>query len=65
VNGYLEGQVSPGTTQVFTTTRRRCPIVLKGWGVADETIFGPVVLQGRFDKYTWNITNDDGIPDVP
>lgn len=65
VNGYLEGQVSPGTTKVFTITQRWNPIVLKGWGDADETIFGPVVLQGRFEKYTWNINNDDGIPNPP
>jgi hypothetical protein len=65
VNGYLKGQVSPGTTQTFTVDQRWNPIVLKGWGDADETIFGPVVLQGAFDKYTWNINNDDAVPNVP
>ncbi len=62
VNGYLKGQVSPGTTQVFTVDQRWNPIVLKGWGDEDAYIFGPVVLQGRFDKYTWNINNDDAVP---
>jgi hypothetical protein len=65
VNGYPEGQVSPGTTRVFTITQRWNPIVLKGWGNEDEYTFGPVVLQGRFDKYTWNINNDDAIPVPP
>lgn len=63
-NGYLLGQVNPGTTRVFTIDQRWNPIVLKGWGDMDETTFGPVVLQGRFDKYTWNINNDDGIPNM-
>jgi len=62
VNGYLKGQVTPGSTQVFTVDQRWNPIVLKGWGDADENVFGPVVLQGRFDKYTWNINNDDSVP---
>lgn len=65
VNGYLKGQVPPGTTQTFTVDQRWNPIVLKGWGDSDETTFGPVVLQGAFDKYTWNINNDDAVPNVP
>ncbi|MCE9566981.1 MAG: hypothetical protein K8U57_33685 [Planctomycetes bacterium] len=62
VNGYIKGQVSPGSTQVFTVEQRWNPIVLKGWGDEDAYVFGPVVLQGRFDKYTWNINNDDATP---
>ncbi len=62
VNGYIKGQVSPGSTQVFTIDQRWNPIVVKGWGDEDAYIFGPVILQGRFDKYTWNINNDDAVP---
>jgi hypothetical protein len=62
VNGYLKGQVSPGTTRVFTIDQLWNPIVVKGWGDEDEVIFGPVTLRGRFDKYTWNINNDAGVP---
>lgn len=65
INGYLRGQVNPGSTQVFTIDQRWNPIVLKGWGDADENTFGPVVLQGAFDKYTWNINNDDSVPNLP
>lgn len=65
INGYLRGQVLPGTTRTFTVEQRWNPIVLKGWGDADETTFGPVVIQGRFDKYTWNINGGDAIPDFP
>jgi len=65
VNGYLKGQVLPGTTQTFTIEQIWNPIVLKGWGDADESTFGPVVLQGRWNKYTWNINNDDGVPNLP
>jgi hypothetical protein len=65
VNGYLKGQVSPGTTRTFTIDQMWNPIVLRGWGDADENLFGPVVLQGAFDKYTWNINNDDAVPNVP
>jgi hypothetical protein len=65
VNGYLKGQVDPGTSKVFTIDQMWNPIVLKGWGDSDENTFGPVVLQGRFDKYTWNINNDDAVPNLP
>ncbi len=65
INGYLRGQVLPGTTRVFTVEQRWNPIVLKGWGDSDETTFGPVVLQGRFSTYTWNINGDDAIPNMP
>ncbi len=65
VNGYLKGQVDPGTTRTFTIDQMWNPIVLKGWGDSDESTFGPLVLQGRFDKYTWNINNDDAVPNVP
>jgi hypothetical protein len=65
VNGYLRGQVSPGATQVFTIDQRWNPIILKGWGDADDSTFGPVLLQGRLEKYTWNINNDDAIPTRP
>jgi hypothetical protein len=64
-NGYLKGTVDPGTTKVFTIDQMWNPIVLKGWGDSDETSFGPVVLQGRFEKYTWNINDDDAVPNVP
>ena len=62
INGYLKGQVNPGTTKTFTIDQIWNPIVLKGWGDSDETIFGPVVLQGRFTTYTWNINADSAIP---
>ncbi len=65
VNGFVKGQVSPGATKVYTIDQRWNPIVVKGWGDADENIFGPLVLQGRFDKYTWNINNDDSVPNLP
>ena len=67
VNGYLKGQVDPGTSKVFTIDQPWNPIVLKGWGDSDESTFGPVVLKGQFDKYTWNINNSDAVPnpDVP
>ena len=65
VNGYVKGQVNPGTTKVITIDQIWNPIVLKGWGDSDETIFGPVVLQGRFTTYTWNINADSGIPNPP
>jgi hypothetical protein len=65
VNGYLKGQVDPGTTKVITIDQPWNPIVLKGWGDSDESVFGPVLLQGRFDKYTWNINNDDAVPNLP
>jgi hypothetical protein len=65
VNGYLKGQVLPGTTQTFTIDQRWNPIVLKGWGDSDESTFGPVVLKGAFDKYTWNINDDDALPNTP
>jgi hypothetical protein len=62
VNGYLRGQVAPGMTRQIVIEEPWNPIVLKGWGDADETIFGPVVLEGRFRAYTWNINADDAIP---
>jgi hypothetical protein len=65
VNGYLKGQVLPGTTQTFTIDQRWNPIVLKGWGDSDETTFGPVILHGRFTTYTWNINGDDALPNMP
>ncbi len=65
VNGYLRGQVSPGTTKTITIDQLWNPIVLKGWGDSDETTFGPVVLQGKFGTYTWNINGDDTIPNLP
>jgi len=65
INGFLRGQVLPGTTRTFIVEQRWNPVVLKGWGDADETTFGPVVVQGRFDKYTWNINGGDGVPDFP
>lgn len=65
VNGYLKGQVDPGTTKTFTVDQMWNPIILKGWGDADETTYGPVLLQGRFDKYTWNIQGDDAVPNRP
>jgi hypothetical protein len=65
VNGYLRGQVPPGSTKVIVIDQIWNPIVLKGWGDADETTFGPVVLQGRFTTYTWNINGDDALPNRP
>lgn len=65
VNGYLKGQVDPGTTKTFTIDQMWNPIILKGWGDSDELTYGPVFLQGRFDKYTWNIQGDDAIPNRP
>ncbi|HJZ58126.1 MAG TPA: hypothetical protein VKE74_24505, partial [Gemmataceae bacterium] len=65
INGYLRGQVLPGSTKVFTIEQIWNPIVLKGWGDSDETTFGPVVLQGRFTTYTWNINGDDAVPNIP
>ena len=65
INGYLRGQVLPGTTRTFTIEQRWNPIVLKGWGDEDTTTFGPVVLQGAFTKYTWNINGDDAVPNLP
>jgi hypothetical protein len=64
VNGYLRGQVLPGTTKAIVIEQNWNPIVLKGWGDADETTFGPVVLQGRFNTYTWDINGDDAVPNV-
>jgi hypothetical protein len=65
VNGYLRGQVEPGTTKTITIDQLWNPIVLKGWGDSDETTFGPVVLQGKFGTYTWNINGDDALPNAP
>jgi hypothetical protein len=65
INGYLRGQVLPGATRTFTIEQRWNPVVLKGWGDADETTFGPVILQGRFEKHTWNINGDDAVPNIP
>jgi hypothetical protein len=65
VNGYLKGQVSPSSTRVIVIEQLWNPIVLRGWGDADETTFGPVVLQGRFTTYTWNINADDAVPNRP
>ncbi|MFO0798453.1 MAG: hypothetical protein U0804_13330 [Gemmataceae bacterium] len=65
VNGYLRGQVLPGSTRAITIDQMWNPIILKGWGDSDETTFGPVVLQGRFTTYTWNINGDDAIPNTP
>jgi hypothetical protein len=65
VNGYLRGQVLPGSTKVIVIEQLWNPIVLKGWGDSDESTFGPVVLQGRFTTYTWNINGDDGVPTLP
>jgi hypothetical protein len=65
VNGYLKGQVNPGSTKVIVIEQLWNPIVLKGWGDADETTFGPVVLQGRFTTYTWNVNGDDAVPNIP
>ena len=63
VNGYLQGQVLPGASQVFMLDQRWSPTILKGWGDSDEVTYGPVVIQGRFTSYTWNINGDSGIPD--
>lgn len=65
INGYLRGQVLPGTTKTFTIDQMWNPIIVKGWGDADETIFGPIQLNGRFGTYTWNINGDTGIPNTP
>ncbi len=65
INGYLLGQVLPGSSRSFTIEQRWNPIVVKGWGDADETTFGPILLQGALPKYTWNINGDDAVPNIP
>lgn len=65
INGYLRGQVQPGTSRTFVIDQMWNPIVVKGWGDADETIFGPIQLKGCFGTYTWNINADSGIPNRP
>jgi hypothetical protein len=65
INGYLKGQVLPGSSHVFVVEQRWNPIVLKGWGDEDTTVWGPVVLQGKFATYTWNVQGDNAIPNRP
>ena len=65
INGYLRGQVLPGTTKTFTIDQMWNPIIVKGWGDADETTFGPIQLNGRFGTYTWNINGDSALPNTP
>ncbi len=65
VNGFLKGQVSPGTTKTFTIDEMWNPIVLKGYGDEDAQMWGPVELQGQFKSYTWNLNGDEGVPTRP
>jgi|GEM_PF-2345846 len=65
INGYLRGQVLPGRSKTFTIEQMWNPIIVKGWGDADETTFGPIQLNGRFGTYTWNINGDSALPNTP
>lgn len=65
INGYLSGQVPPSSKKIFTIEALWNPVIVKGWGNEDETVFGPIRLEGRFGTYTWNLNGDDALPNVP
>jgi hypothetical protein len=55
VNGYMKTSVDPGSSQTVTVDQRWNPVVLKAYGNEDDRTWGPKNIQGRFNKYTWNI----------
>jgi hypothetical protein len=65
VNGYLKGQVPPGSQKTFTIDQMWNPVSLKGYGDEDTNMWGPVWLPGKWSTYTWNITGETGAPTLP
>jgi hypothetical protein len=55
VNGYMKTSIDPGSSQTVTVDQRWNPVVLKAYGNEDDRTWGPKNIQGRFNKYTWNI----------
>jgi hypothetical protein len=55
VNGRLRMQILPGQSQSCLIEHRWNPVVITAYGDADDAVWGPRNLWGRFKEYTWNL----------
>jgi len=55
VNGFLKMTVPPGASKWCVIEHKWNPTVLKAYGDADGTNWGPRYVWGRFKTYTWNL----------
>jgi hypothetical protein len=55
VNGRLRMQILPGQSQSCLIEHRWNPVVITAYGDADDAVWGPRKLWGRFKEYTWNL----------
>jgi hypothetical protein len=55
VNGTFKVTVLPGQTQMFMIEHRWNPTVLTAWGDGDNGYPWKRIINGRFNKYVWNL----------
>jgi hypothetical protein len=55
VNGNFKMTVGPGMLQSCVVEHRWNPTILTAYGNQDTDVWGPMPIQGKFTKYTWNI----------
>lgn len=55
VNGNLKGQVLPGESRWFMIEHKWNPTILKAYGNEDTSDWGPMIINGTFKTYTWNL----------
>jgi hypothetical protein len=55
VNGHYKTEIPPGQMAVCIVEHRWNPTILTAHGNEDIDSWGPRIIWGRFDKYTWNI----------
>jgi hypothetical protein len=55
VNGIYKTEIPPGQRAVVIVEHRWNPTILKANGNEDIDTWGPRIIWGRFETYTWNI----------
>ncbi len=63
VNGRLKIQIAPGEKRIYVIEHRWNPTVLTATGDQDIDSWGPRIIWGKFNTYTWNIYGDYQTPE--
>jgi uncharacterized protein (TIGR03000 family) len=55
VNGNFKMTVAPATKQTCLIEHRWNPTIVTLYGNQDDDVWGPRYINGKFQKYTWNV----------